>query len=338
MNNVSIALDGRVTAWNTLLKTHASPKTPSEPESPEWGLFSALPSEGKQRFLESRVGSSHVLISDNPSKPTLRAKRGSLGISTYGRSQVRCAAQWMEDRHGLKNLSFLTCTLPPEVLAAYTPQTWAEVVNRFQKSLIRRLDQTGLSPLVLSVTEIQMNRWQAEQRQPPVHLHLLFHGRKTGAAWAYRPNLYQALWARACLSVWGVRSDFRASTRVEQLRSSGVSYLGKYMSKGVSASKQSCMINAPSAWYSISTKLKALIKQAVFKCSGELATKIYRYLRGSNKMLWERDIVSYSEESGFVWHMGWTGALLGRNTYWELIGDIRPISRARSPGVLTGML
>jgi len=314
-----------VTAWNSSITTLRSPKLPLLRQSDEWELFCTLPEVAKEEFL-SGLGSSHVVNSENVSELyEPKARRGSKGITSYGRSQVRCAAQWLEDRHGLRNLGFLTCTLPPKALADYTTETWAEVVNRFQKWLRYHLERAGLSSLLVGVTEIQMKRWKAVRGRPPVHLHLLFQGRESGRTWAFRPDFYQSGWQQACESVWASRSDWKASVRVECLRSSSVSYLGKYMSKGNGAIDKACLGTLPTSWYSVSTKLKRLIKSAVFKLSGQAAHDLYEYLYSGDYMLWARSVMSEFSETGTCYLLAWIGALRGRDTYWRIINDIRDI-------------
>lgn len=328
MNNLRIDYDGRITAWNSDITTLRSPKAPLLRQSEEWELFCDLPDEGKVEFLHS-LGSSHVINSENVSELyEPKARRGSKGISSYGRSQVRCAAQWLEDRFELKHLSFLTCTLPPEALVAYTSETWAEVVHRYVKWLRYHLGRAGLCPFVVAVTEIQMNRWKAERGLPPVHLHLLFQGRQPGCGWAYRPDFYQAGWQQSCQSVWACHWVTQSSTRVESLRSSSVSYLGKYMSKGNGAIDKACLGTLPTSWYSISTELKVLIKSLVLKLSGQAAHDLYEYLYSGDMMLWQRSVMSDYSDSGTCYLMAWIGAIRGRSNYWEIINDIRPVIRS----------
>lgn len=338
MNKLKITLDGRATAWVCKLHTPKASKLQLSGLSPELELFRGLPEPARVKFLESTMGSSHVSNSDKVSADTKNARRGSKGITSHGRSQVRCAAQWLEDKHGIKSLSFLTCTLPREALAVYTPETWALVVNRFGKWLRYHLDRVGLDPLIVGVTEIQMKRWEAERGLPPVHLHYLFAGRIKTGAWAFRPSFYQAGWEQACQSVWALQCSFQSSTRVESLRSSSVNYLGKYMSKGVSALKSLSPEVLPTGWYSISTKLKRLVKAAEVHLSGELATQTYQWLKDSELIWWQREVITYNPETGYLYLVAWMGALKSREIYWELLKDILPIRNILRGGVLTGVL
>lgn len=110
------------------------------------------------------------------------------------------------------------------------------------------------------------------------------------------------------------------------------------MSKGVDALDSISPDLLPTAWYSMSAKLKEFIKKAVIYITGEAATKWYYWLRHSKLLRWEKDIVSYNPDSGYVWHMGWVAALISRESYHEIKKDILDWRSAQDLGVLTAML
>lgn len=325
MNNIKITYDGRITAWNSKLTTHRASKLPLLRQSPEWELFCLLPTEGKEEFLTSCLGSSHVANSDSVPEPAPRARRGLKGITAYGRTLIRGGAQYLEDRYGVKHLSFLTCTLPPEALAVCTPESWAEVLNRFLKSLRLHLVKGGLSPEIVGCIEVQEIRLLQESGRPPLHLHVVFQGRQIGKAWAYPGEFYQALWERACKSVWEDIQGFQSSCRVESLRSSAVSYLGKYMSKGGDVLNLCKPELLPSAWYTISTKLKAFVKGATLKLSGQAAHDLYETLYRGDQMLWARSVMSEFSDIGVCYLLAWVAQIRSRETYWEIVNSIREV-------------
>lgn len=330
MNTCKISYDGRVTFWNARIKSIQRPKPKPKESSPEARLFFSLCEEGKRRFLLSGLGLSHVPNSDVFPEPAPRAKRGSKGITSYGRSVIRMGAQALEDRHGLKCLSFLTATLPESALAAYTPQTWAVVVNRFLKSLRRRLTRLKLSPEIVGCTELQPGRLLHSGGIPTAHLHLLFQGREKGRSWAIRPRFFRGAWERACQSVWAGAQQFEHSTRVESLRSSGVSYLGKYMSKGGDVLTSCDPILLPSSWYTISSKLKDFVKRSEFRISGEPACDLYYWFRDREFFMWVRDVWSQQCADGSYFLMAWIGAIRGRSKYWEVVEAMRQFVDRRS--------
>lgn len=328
MNNLKIAYDGRLTAWNTKLATLRSPKVSVPDESPEWRLFSSLPSEGKEKFLAVHLGSSHVVNSHSQKETPPKARRGTKGITPYGRSIIRCGAQWLTDRFGARNLSFLTCTLPESALVVCTPETWAEVVRQFLQSLRRQLVRVGLCPEIVGCIEIQEKRLLKTQGIPPLHLHLVFQGREPYRGWSLQKQTFQELWEQSCQNVWPDCRGFGQSTRVESIRSSAVSYLGKYMSKGGQVLSQCKTELLPSAWYTISTKLKKLVKDATFKVSGQSAHDLYEYFYSSDKLLWARSVWSDYTEQGTCYLTAWIGQIRSRDDYWETVEGCREILRA----------
>lgn len=328
MNNLKIAYDGRLTAWNTKLVTPRSPKAPAPASSPEWELFSSLPPEGKEKFLTSGLGSSHVVNSHNPEKTPSKARRGTKGITSYGRSIIRCGAQWLTDRYGARNLSFLTCTLPESALAVCTPETWAEVVRQFLQSLRRQLVRAGLCPEIVGCIEIQEKRLQKTGGIPPLHLHLIFQGRQPYREWSLQKQTFRELWEQTCQNVWSDCQGFGQSTRVESIRSSAVSYLGKYMSKGGKVLSQCNPDLLPSAWYTISTKLKKLVKDATFKVSGQSAHDLYEYFYSSDKLLWARSVWSDYTEQGTCYLTAWIGQIRSRDDYWSVVDTCREVMYA----------
>lgn len=294
----------------------------SSPESEAWVLFCSLSPEKRAKYLLF-LGLSHDTSSDKNLKPPVRKGRGTRGITNYGRRLVRNGAQWLEDNVGLKNLSFLTLTLPTISLVGLTAPVFGEILNRMTKKLAYHLERRGLCPLVVGCVELHKSDRLGAERQPPVHIHLLFQGRHPMESWAFRPEQYRAWWSASVQSKQACDSGFQSSVRVEQLRSSSVSYLGKYMSKGAGRLDQSSYDWLPTAWYTISTKLKAFVKAAEFKCTGELASALYEWLYREDLCLWARLIRSPESEIGISYTLAWIGQLRTRNDYYWIVGDSR---------------
>jgi len=339
MNNVKITYDGRITCWNSKkIELRSFGRNRKREKSPEMALFSSLPEEGKVEFLNSGLGSSHDANSQDAPKSAPRARRGTKGITSYGRSLIRMGCQFLEDRYGVENLSFLTCTLPESALIVCTPETWAEVVRRFLISLRARLGRASLPTEIVGCTEVQGSRLLRSSGQPPLHLHLVFVGRHRWKPWSFRPDQFQSSWECACQSVWADSQGFQSSCRVERISSSSVSYMGKYMSKGgdvLSSCKQELL---PSSWYTISTKLKDLVKRAEFRCSGELASALYEYFYSGDFLLWARTVWSPWSETGTRYLVAWIGAIRSRDKYWEIVNDCRDFLRSQADAVLTPVI
>lgn len=322
MDSCRIDLDGRFTFWRSKKFNPRRPTLFSSPESEAWVLFCSLDAEKRAKYLLF-LGLSHDTSSDKNLKPPARKGRGTRGITNYGRRLVRNGAQWLEDNIGLKNLSFLTLTLPTTVLVELDARLFSELLNRMTKKLAYHLERRGLCPLVVGCVELHKERRSGAERQPPVHIHLLFQGRCPMESWAFRPDQYRAWWLSSVQSLLACNQEFQSSIRVEQLRSSSVSYLGKYMSKGAGRLNQSSYDWLPTAWYTISTKLKAFVKESEFKCTGELASALYEWLYREDLCLWARLIRSPESEIGISYTLAWIGQIRTRSDYWWIVNDSR---------------
>lgn len=266
----------------------------------------------------SYLGLSHVVISDNVSTGYKRARKGTKGITSHGRNQIRAGCHWLEERFGKRNLTFLTATLPDQAMLLCTPHTWSEVVNRFLKSLRYHLTNVGLCPEIVGCTEIQSSRLLKTDRTPPLHLHLLFQGRQPYGHWGIDKREYQRLWQQACLSVWPVSVDFGSSCRSESIYRSGVAYMSKYLSKGGKVLEQCNPELLPSAWYTISSHLKGIIKATISSCRNYLARTLYEQIRDSDILTWARDIYSVVHGDGSQYLLCWMGQIRDRSIYWKL--------------------
>lgn len=329
MNSVKISYDGRITFWNARLGLSKVPTPKPREKSEVWELFVRSEPEVKERLLLRILGSSHVTNSDGHTQQRVRAARGTRGITPHGRSLVRMGAQFLEDRFGLKHLTFLTATLPESARAVCTRQTWAELVDRFRRKLRALLEKASLHSEIVGCVEIQEKRWSESGGSPPLHLHLLFHGRHKGSTWACRPAEFQDAWESSCLSVWNDAEGFQSSVRVESLRSSGVSYLGKYMSKGLKIASSIPEHLCPPSWHLISDSLRRFVKSQEFRCTGEVARDLFRWVRDSEVLLWAKDIWSSQCADGSFFLMAWCGAIRSRDDYWSLIGGARHLVQKR---------
>lgn len=268
------------------------------------------------------LGSSHVLISDNSSKPMPRLRRGSKGITAHGRNTIRAACHWLEERFGVRNLTFLTATLPDEAMRLCNPSSWAEVVNRFEKALRYHLGAAGLCVEIVGCTEIQEKRLLTTDGVPPLHLHLLFQGRQPYHHWEIDKAEYQRLWQQSCKSVWQIEAEFGQSCRSESVKTSGVSYMSKYLSKGGAVLSKCKPELLPSAWFTASKNLKEIIKRTIIRGQNYLAITLYEQLQESNLLKWARDIWSVEHGNGSQYLVAWVGQISDRATYWRLKREI----------------
>jgi len=293
------------------------------------GVVGGIP----ENQLPLNLGLSHVAISDidstfswlYPIQPPKRAKRGSLGITSHGRNQIRAGCYWLEDNFGRKNLTFLTVTLPDEAMRACTPQTWAEITNRFLKALRYHLKAEGLCPEIVGCTEVQSARLNETDRIPPLHLHLLFQGRQEYKHWALGKKFYQELWAKTCQTVWKLESEFSQSCRVESIKSSGVAYMSKYLSKGGDVLSKCKPELLPSAWYTLTAKLKGIIKATILHGKSHLAEQLYKHIYNGELLSWSREIYSAEHGDGSQYLIAFVGQIAKRGKFWEIKEELEKL-------------
>lgn len=264
------------------------------------------------------LGLSDVAISDNFSKSSNRAKRGSLGISSHGRSLIRAGCIWLEERFGKKNLTFLTATLPDEAMRSCSPETWAIVVNRFLKKIRYHLSRKSLCEEIVGCIEIQEARLNSSDGIPPLHLHLLFQGRQNYKHWELGKKFYQQLWKETCQTVWKIEAGFEQSCRVESIKKSGSAYMSKYLSKGGNVISKCNPSLLPSSWHTLSSNLKAIIKNTIIKGNSYLAEQLYEYICSGELLSWSRQIYSVEHGDRTQYLIALVGQIQSRSKYWEI--------------------
>lgn len=273
----------------------------------------------------SLMGLSHVAISDNVSTRYKNARKGTKGITSHGRNQIRAGCHWLEERFGKRNLTFLTATLPDAAMRACTPDTWSEVVNRFLKSLRYHLINAGLCPEIVGCVEIQEKRLLTTDGIPPLHLHLLFQGKQQYHHWGIDKEEFRRLWGQACRSVWTIEAEFSASCRAESIYRSGVAYMSKYLSKGGDVLTKCNPDLLPSAWYTLSAKLKGIIKATILHGQSHLAMQLYEYICNGELLKWSHQIYSPEHANGSRYLIAFVGQIAKRGKFWEIKGELEKL-------------
>jgi len=264
------------------------------------------------------LGLSNVAISDKSLKGVSRARRGQRGITPHGRNSIRAGCWWLEDRFGKKNLTFLTVTLPDAAMLACTPATWSLLVNQFMKKIRYHLKAKGLSDEVVGCIEIQEERLKNTNGVPPLHLHLLFQGRQNYKHWEMGKKFYQYLWSSTCRSVLKVEAEFDQSCRVESIKKSGSAYMSKYLSKGGKVLDKCNPDLLPTAWYTLSSELKEIIKNTIITCNSHLAEQFYEYIYNGELLSWSRDVCSVEHGNGSRYLIAKVAQIKRRSKYWEI--------------------
>ena len=186
-----------------------------------------------------------------------RAARGSKGISSHGRSQVRDGAHILEEDHGRCNVAFLTLTLPfvedGALVKAY--KLWSRAVGAFEDRLRRKLPS-------------RFHRWvhcTEDQKRGAPHLHMAYPGRThRHARWLISKDWFQQVWKEIWQRLMPEESkglSWNSSTRIEAVRRSVSGYLGKYISKGGRPVNPE---RYPSSWWGTTDGIRKDIKDRTF--------------------------------------------------------------------------
>lgn len=209
-----------------------------------------------------------------------RKPRGSGGITPHGRRIVRNGCAMLEARYGKDYLSFFTGTFPtmaPEEEQSIR-ENWSTGLNNFCKKVQRILKSKGLCPAIVGCVEVQEKR-SKRTGAIGLHVHLVWHGRKKGKAWALTPKKLEKLWRQTWKNYLKESYVWNAAVQVVRIVKSASSYLGKYLSKGSESALHTSSLTGEvtplvSSWYVCSRFLRRWIYSAVIK--GE---SIGEYLR-----------------------------------------------------------
>lgn len=216
----------------------------------------------------------------NATKTHKRSKRGSKGITSYGKKMLRNGCWLLEKAAGVRRIGMFTGTMPPcsQEEEIEIVNNWGEIMRIFTQWLHRRLRVESPQPWVLGCVEVQEKR-QARYGGFPLHCHLVFRSR-VGKQHIVAKEEFCEAWKRAIVCcVPSVKDlDFSASTRVEQCKKSVASYLSKYMSKGITdnvARNLNPAYELPSTWWYGVGKFKQHIKRLMVYDTGEIASSLW---------------------------------------------------------------
>lgn len=260
----------------------------------------------------------------NPTK-TVRARRGSHGISSKSRQQIKDSATLIEERYGKERLAFITYTIPDR-LVPEIHQNWTKIIHNLRRRFIRALQKAGLPEDLIMVTEYQEGRLE-RTGQAVLHLHIVFVGRFKKQHWEYSCEYYKQHWRECCneyCSERGRKAEWLASTRVEGIKKSCASYLSKYLSKGTATLNSirdkcpDCFI--PSSWHCLTRSLRKWVRAETRHIEGESASTLFDWITGNATTLlkFNRYIkVPTTDGRGLV--VGWYGQLQNRLLFRTLV-------------------
>lgn len=191
-----------------------------------------------------------------------RARRGTKGLTSYGKKMLRNSVWRMQRLYGKRRLSFVTLTLPDLTYEEhwYVASRWAEILRIFYQKLGRRLAARGLPRTYAGCTELQPARSESEE-VPALHIHFVVVGRKSNKEqWALHPRVFRRVWATVVGRYVGAGKNWRACENVAAVRKDASKYMAKYLSKGCSMDEpprsDETGWGLPTAWYNVSLGLK----------------------------------------------------------------------------------
>lgn len=263
--------------------------------------------------------SDATICHKSPLKNGLKsAKRGSKGITAYGRRRVRCACALLEQKYTKNCLSFLTATLPAFSNALefrLICENWSYLVRAFVQELKRILERRGYPVSMVWVTEIQEDRY-ADTGEVAPHLHLVMIGKRSrfDKQWAISKGEVRSLWERLLGNLLDRPVTCQAATRVERPRKSLQGEFSSYLSKGGKMIEQIVKDgkgdDLPSNYSGCTDNLKKAIDDRTEILRGSEAEKFIDNLENMKQagLLFYKPIIIYARNLGrdiTVGYVGW---------------------------------
>lgn len=288
-------------------------------ESPKLDMGSHMEGLPVAAIAAVPLGSSKVTNSQKPAETcSQRAKRGSHGITSYGRRMLRNGCYLLEQSVPKPCLSFLTLTLPTSIAGrSDCAQRWPYAMKLLMQYLREQLQGAGLPGEIVSAVELQEKRLE-NFGGCTLHAHLVFQGRPSmRSPWTFTPQEYRQLWQKVLETAYekNLDGEMDATENVQQVKKSCYQYLSKYISKGVALLQGHQMDPGqlasicPSAWWHMTMALRQRVKRSVRygENVGELLEKLL--LSQEEKIVaWTRKI-EISGSDGRKIHLGTVGGL-----------------------------
>lgn len=251
----------------------------------------------------ARLGLSPLPIFDKPLErdvvesqrdEKVRARKGTTGISGYGKRLVRNACDVLQREAGKARCIFATVTVPNVPLEKLSKihNRWSKVVELYRLNVKRALEDKGLSGELVTVSEIQEKRHK-NTGLPVLHLHSVFVGVTKVGKFAISTEQHDDMWYRALNVVVDIdRAECATACNLQRVRKDAGAYLGKYMSKG-----------AQSVRRALDDGLASWLPKHWWNCTRSLGRRVKSQTRRIDFLAeWLNDV---AEESGFdiwEWH------------------------------------
>lgn len=287
--------------------------------SPRWALVALglSPLSNFDRNPSNHVFSTFRALSERSQTAVAPRRAGKRGISPLGARRVRNGCYLLEKLGGKRRSTFATVTVPdlPVEQMRVIHEGWNKVVDTYRRKLTRLLKKEGLSGQLVSVYEVQAQRYD-RSGIPVLHIHSVFVGRLRGGAWAVTPRQHDQIW-RECLSI-ALGEDVGklvAACNLQRVKKSAESYLGKYLTKG-SKCVASLVANGFAGW----------LPKQWWGMTRSLLHEINRQTRDVRELA---DWLNYSAESQekgvWLWHRTVTIVMRdGQEVPMATVGRLRP--------------
>ena len=246
-----------------------------------------------------------------------KPRRGSGGMTSYGRKLLRNSVWLMQRNHGKRRLAFCTLTLPPMEYGEFwaVSSNWAEIVRVFYQRLGRLLESRGLPKDYAGCTEMQPGRSEREG-VPALHLHFVIVTRRRGhKGFSLRPCELREIWASVVgRYVWGDYCWDRCEN-MQVVKSDASAYLSKYLSKGSPVGEpprsDETGWSLPTAWYNVALRVKREVVRGIRRCPAlaQLMEEIIRTRSDRSAFWFLEQVVGEGEMSGKI--LGYYGHMKG---------------------------
>jgi len=251
-----------------------------------WHFGRRFEKEEIREYFRTRIarplGLSSVEILAAPAK-----RKKCLRMTKPMARNIRNGCFLMEQRHGQRNLSFLTLTVPnlsSDGMDAVR-RFWGQMVNKLFKYLRKKFtERTGENMEYVYCTEIQTSRLQSTGVVAP-HLHAVFRGRRgRHRSWVFSYLEIRQVWADIMSQYVGESFNTEALENIQQVKKSAGAYLAKYMGKGVDSADYP---ELRTHWGGMSRNLCRLVRSACtrWRSDGNGSEYIHRFINAQDRLV-----------------------------------------------------